>query len=209
MREVNTPIAPYQQSVANNRILVKMVIMLSLIILPLIFCIVFLVLRSEREFVVIEYKDSSNNFVRIAKAGEDYTRNEILIRATLRNYVNDREQIDHITEEERYARVMAMSCGSVGDTFKTVYGGPKALINKEGFIREIDIKSDSIISYGKHQIEFTTVDYQEDEPDKKSISGWIATISYSFESQQVSDDIGLLNPTGICIPQYRLSKKKI
>jgi type IV secretory pathway component VirB8 len=209
MSKDERPIAPYIQAIKNNRLLTKVIFILVILLIFSIGTNFYQAGLSTKEFIVIEYKSSSNNFVKIARAGDDYSRNEILIRATLRNYVEDRERIDRITEQERYARVVALSSDNVSDIFRTVYGGDKALVNREGFVRDIDIKSDSIISYGKHQIEFTTTDYEEDKPEEKKTNRWIATLSYQFKEQQVSEDIGLLNPVGLYVEEYRLSKKKI
>ncbi|PCH54387.1 MAG: hypothetical protein COC22_00200 [Flavobacteriaceae bacterium] len=179
--------------------------------------------------VFIEFQSSSNNFVKIAEAGETLQANRALVDASIRRYLVDRERVDKTTEEMRYQRVMAMSSDKVSEEFRIKYGADDAPYKSRGQKREIEIvRSDELVR-GIYQIEYKVTDtfgetqrsFTGDEEiasgdlkrhpvnDKnKQVAEWVATIGYDFKKQLITYDKHLMNPLGLFVENFSLSRRK-
>ena len=213
--EVKAVTLPWMQCLKNNRTLSILLIVALIAVLIQAIVIASLFPLKEKVLQIVEFKSGSNNFVTIAKAGEDISANELITVMFLRRFIIDRETIDKITEQDRYARVMAMSSEEKGRDFQKVYGGQKSLYYKKGFKREIEIALDSRIAKGIHRIEFRTYDTYDDKKksvtldnNRKPTGEWIAIISYSLQSHNVKTTDIYMNPQGIVIHEYSLSMRK-
>jgi len=213
--EIKAVTLPWMQCLKNNRTLSILLIVALITVLIQAIAIASLFPLKEKVLQIVEFKSGSNNFVTIAKAGKDITANELITAMFLRRYIVDREKIDKLTEQDRYARVMSMSSDAVGRNFQKVYGGQKSLYYKKGFKRDIEIALDSRLANGIHQIEFRTYDTYDHEKksvildnNRKPTGEWIATLSYTMESHKVKTTDIYMNPQGIDINEYSLSKRK-
>lgn len=213
--EDQQPSAPWSTAVKLARMMGVVVIIEAITIVALVVVIAYMLPLKEKIPIFYEFKEPGQNFVKIVKAGEDLTTNGQLIRMFLRRYVMDRETVDKQTETSiRYPRVFAMSSQAVAANFKKVYGNPETgLFFKRGFKRSVHIKRDSYLDTGLHQIEFETVDTIEGKPGQAQNqmvkkTEWVSIITYEFSEQAVTFEGSLLNPLGLGIVEYTITKRR-
>lgn len=204
---------PWWQALRLNRILALIICGLILVIIALAFALAALAPLKTVETVYVEFQSSGNNFVRLLPAGGDMRNNRALIGYFLRRYVSDREQVDHQTEKDiRYPRVAAMSSRDELSLFKTIYmdkeNSPFYTLEK----REIEILLDvPVVDYvsgqtGIHRIDFKTIDRALGKKDPV-VQEWSATITYAFGAQYVAHEEAILNPAGLYVGKYVVSKR--
>lgn len=164
----------------------------------------------EKEVIYVEFQTGGNNFVRVAKAGKEASRNHALISMEARRYVMAREPIDDRGEyqAERYATVRAMSCDKAWADFKNLYGAKDGILAQKEFRREVKIESDSRLADGAHLVQFKVRDWKEGITSREAApwQSWAVTLAYSFEPQRVRyDEIGM-NGTGFTVCEYNISR---
>lgn len=203
------PNAPWLQAMKTNRLLSGIVVFQLLVIAALGFSISALFPLKEIVPVIVEFQSGGNNFVVLAKAGEELSANLGVITREIRQYVVYRERVDKVTESDiRYPFVFGLSSPEVANTFKEVYGNTESgLFFKKGFKRDVVIKRDTPLARGIHQVSFITID-TIDGKEGEIKNEWVATIGYKFEEQEVSFEEKLLNPLGMVIEEYTLSRRR-
>lgn len=201
------PDESFRQAVRNNVLLSRVVTAQAVAVVVLLIGIAFMLPLKTTEWLVYEFSSSGNTFVRVAKAGQQLQANEVLLSMQLREYVMEREEINHVDEKERYPSVMAKSASKVAAAFESTYGGENSPLNIDGFKRAVVINRDSKIGTGKglHQVEFTTTDTINGGKEEKRI--WVASIAYTYKAQKVRADEITFNPTGIVITEYSLAQR--
>lgn len=182
-----------------------------------------------KEPIYVEFRSGSNNFVMVARAGEKVRENNVLVEASIRRYLVDRERVDKVTEELRYRRVMAMSDDRVGEAFRTKYGADNSPFKTRGQKRNIEIMRAEKLVPGIFQVEYTVEDTfgesqrsftgNKEEPTgdvkhsrfrdaNRTKAEWVATIAYVFREQSVTYDEMLMNPLGLFITNFSLTRRK-
>lgn len=195
----------YRQATRNNVLLSRVVVALLVAVVAMAFGYAAILPLKTTEWLVYEFSSSNNTFVRVARAGDEITANEALTSMLLRKYVMDRETINRVDEQDRYASVMAQSASNVAATFKNIYGGENSPLNISGYLRAVVINRDSKLGTGLHQVEFTTTDTTNGiKPDVRQ---WVASISYTWSAQKVRADDITFNPAGLVITQYSLAQR--
>ena len=200
------PDSGYRQATRNNVLLSRVIIGLAAAIILLSGGYIVLLPLKTTEWVIYEFSSTNNTFVRIAKAGDDLTANEALISMMMRKYVMDRETINHVDEQDRYASVMAQSADQVATYFRSVYGGDHSPLNISGFTRAVLITRDSRLGEGMHQVEFQTTDAVDDK--RPDVRYWVASMVYTWKAQKARVDALSMNPAGLVISQYSLAQRK-
>lgn len=213
--DLQAPNAPWLTALKTARLLGWLLAVSVLANVGMGFSMSLLFPLKEIKPIFYEFKDSNDNFVMVQAAEGNLRANGRLIAMFLRQYVDDRETVDKQTEETiRYPRVMSMSDDAVATNFKNVYGNKSTgLYFREGFKRAVNITRDASLDYGLHQIEFQTIDTIEGKAGEAqgrepTVNEWVATVSYDFSNQLVSYDKSLMNPMGIFIQEYTLSKRR-
>lgn len=207
-RDNPEPNIPWLTSLKMNRYLTILLVVQSVVILGMATSYVFLFPLKEKIPIIVEFSNGTNNFTIVQKGNEEIRSNANLNEMLLRRYITDRETVDKITEEPiRYPRVMAMSSSTVGADFRRVYGDKNiGLYFKEGFKRAIRITRSSSLAPGVFQIEFIATDTLDGRRGE-TLSEWVATMAYGYADQLVKFDDRLLNPVGLFISEYTLSRR--
>lgn len=202
------PAAPWLTALKVNQRLIVALIASSVVNVVLAVCIASMFPLKKIEPVFVEFQSGLNNFVRINAPGEEMRASQTLISYFLRLYIHDRETVDKTTETEiRYPRVMALSGAEVGANFRRVYGDKNTgLFFRPGFKRSLLISRDTSLGPGIHQVEFVTVDSVDGKPGEARTE-WVATIGYEFSTQEVSFDDRLINPLGLFVSEYSLTRR--
>lgn len=206
--DVPLPLAPGLYAIRLVKILFATNIAFAVLAIAAFCLLVMLFPLKEKELVFVEFQSAGNNFVRVRHADGELRADTQLIGWTTRMYVSARETVDQITERERYQAVMAMSSSQVANTFRTVYGGPDALLNRDGCKREVKILRDSPLAYGIHQVEFETTDTPQCRTTTEPVQ-WVATLSYSFSDQLVTYADRYANLLGLFVDEYSLSRRSL
>jgi len=191
---------PWEQAVRLNRRLIWVIAALVVVILALAGALAGLAPLKQTELKVVEFRSGTNNFVEIASAKGELRANEVLRSKEARRYVAKRERVDQITEPERYVVVRQMSSDDVWRRFRRQY---EDLIAREGFKRDVVITRDSHVAPGVHRVEFRT-------EDSNGYTGhWAVNIQYEYRDERVSYENRLLNPTGMVVTAYSLSRRNV
>jgi type IV secretion system protein VirB8 len=206
--ENQEPNIPWLVSLKLNRFLTIIVVVQSFVIVGMATSYVFLFPLKEKIPIIVEFSNGTNNFAIVQKGNEEIRSNANLIEMLLTRYVTDRETVDKITEEPiRYPRVMAMSSPTLGADFRRTYGDKTmGLYFKEGFKRSIRVTRSSSLAPGVFQLEFVATDTLDGRGGENK-SEWVATMDYGFSDQLVKYDERLLNPVGMFISEYTLSRR--
>src|SRR5690625_4153691 len=123
-----SPSAAYARAIFLNKVLLGVCMALVLAIAALAAAIMVMLPLNSTEVIAYEFKNGTQNFVRVHAAGESLRANEPLIDRFLREYVVNRETVDRMTEPERYRRVYAMNTPAENRRFREAYGGKEALV---------------------------------------------------------------------------------
>jgi len=203
------PRVPFLRLISMNRVLGWITFGLIGAIIALVIGILSLFPLKEKELVIVQLDPANNSRYILAKANEALQSNEALISSMIRTYVNDRETVDKITEADRYARVQAMSKDTVFRAFETVYANKDiSPLFQEGLKRSIQITNDRALAEGIHQVEFTRVDTHERTPSPQVATKWVAMLKYGFADRKGTIEDKLLNPLGLFVVEYSLTKRQ-
>lgn len=204
-----TPEAPYLQAARNAKIMGRCLLGAFLCIFALCILIAVLLPLKEKEIVVVEFKNGTNNVVVLEKADKNLQANDKLLSSMLRIYVSDRESVDKITEASiRYPRVRDMSSNEVWMQFHSVYGNAEVgPFFQKGLKRAIQIITDAKLADGIHQIEFQRTDQIDGQPGE-AVSKWVATIRYVFVDRKVTEAEALRNPMGLIVTEYSVKARQ-
>jgi len=197
----------YFRSLLNDKIFYKKLIFgLGLIIVAQSVGITSILSFMKPERVYIEFSNSKDNFYKVYPAAEVRPESETgvkLTRAALRKYVYNRHKKDHVGDDIRAREVWAMSAPAEQQAFRKEFDDMKK--NLEDTEREIRVVSDSILEKSLHQIEFETID---EKAGMKVVQSWIATIRFEFKPTEVNTADELINPLGIYVSKYSISKRE-
>lgn len=203
------PRVPFLRLVSMNRVLGWICFALLGTIIALVIGILSLFPLKEKELVIVQLDPANNSRYILAKADEAIQSNAALISSMIRIYVNDRETVDKISEGERYARVQAMSTDTVFKAFESYYANKDVSpLFQEGLKRAIQITNDRSLADGIHQVEFTRIDTQERGLSPTVATKWVAMMKYGFADRKGTIEDKLLNPLGIFIVEYSLTKRQ-
>ncbi|BBD10153.1 type IV secretion system protein [Desulfovibrio ferrophilus] len=207
--------APYRESQRLLKIHVWLNVFFAVLILAQGLSMVALFPLKETRTEIIEFRSEGNNFVKIAKAEDDLTRNELLISRLTRGYVDDRNTVDHITDAVRFTTVRLQSSKKVFEAFQALMDSKrnkKSPMRNKNWRRAVNILRDNRIGKigsGVHQVEFQTIDTFDDKPNDPPIKqSWVANMRYTFVEQELTKEEGLLNFAGFVVTDYNFSKRK-
>lgn len=211
LKEISFPEAPrvpFLRMQSMNRVLGYICFTLIAIILALVIAIISLFPLKTKELVLVQLDPATNNRYLLAKADEALQSIPNLISTILRTYVVDREKINQVDEALRYVRVQAMSNEYVFKAFTDIYSNKESSpLYQEGLKRDIQITNDRSLAEGIHQVEFTRIDTQE-KTHAQVTTKWVAQMTYGFADRKGSIEDKLLNPLGIFVVQYSLTKRQ-
>ena len=199
----------YRQAIRNNRLLVKVVMALAVLSLLLGLSIAVLLPLKSTEYQLYEFSASGQTFYRIGSADDLAVRRPALIRMAARQYVSYRERIDRLTEESRFASVLAMSSDEVAAEAQASYTAVNEAL--AGGTRQIVIELDYFLNnnpaYQIHHVEFKTID--RDQSGESTSHYWQAVLGYRFNEQQVRLDDLVQNPLGFEVVSYAITKRNV
>lgn len=161
----------------------------------------------DPEVKYVEFSHSRDNFFRVLPSNMPQDQLGLLVRKTLRNYVYNREFIDHITENSRFHQVVKTSNQQVAQLFEA-----SLVQRKNSFadkIRDVHIISDIPVDKHIHQVEFKTIDKRIGE-EQEYTNYWVANIQYFIlGNQNTTEEDALLNPFGVYVTKYNLAKRRM
>ncbi|CAM2943176.1 type IV secretion system protein [Vibrio ordalii] len=165
--------------------------------------------RKEKtpEPIIFEVDTSAHKIVRVEKGNLGATKQSLLRSVTLRDYVFDRETINHIDEKDRWKKIRLMSNKKVWGEFQTLMN-PE--INKNSVIlnnklkRKIEVITDYPLDHKQniHRVEFYATDFIDDErfPPQR----YVAVIQYDTGDAFVSYEDRFINIDGLKIVRYEI-----
>ena len=203
----NAPVESYRQAIRNNKVMRIIAVVQSVAIVALVVLVATLFPLKTTEVKLYEFSSSGQTFYRIDDAQKLMSRKTALIRFAMREYVVDKESVNHLTETDRFKRVTNMSNAKVFDEFKNRYRATeKSFENKKRKITiELDTPFANDWSQQVHIIDFSTTDTDASNADYKTY--WQATVSYTFNEQKIKLDDLIHNPLGLEVVSYSINKR--
>lgn len=201
----------YQQI---TRTLLGVCITLGLICITLGVALVGILPLKEIRPMLIGISDESQQVVRIEPLKDNLKGINLLIEKLLMHYVKQRETIDGITESERFGEVANMTSTKLWNEFWNFMksDNPKSPLKAffDSYLRrEVHVKrclSLQATAKNTYRIEWTSIDRRHGEEVKRQ--DWITTLAITFEPQNVKVEDRYMNPLGLTVMHYTVSKKE-
>ena len=199
-------IESYRQAIRNNRILVKVIAILAILILMLTVAIALLFPLKKTKYVLYEFSPYGIAYKKIASSEDVVGRSEVLVGAFMRQYVFNREVIDNLTEADRFAKVAEQSSIEVFNQFKELYNKIKKNLGAKG-TRKIEIKIDypfnNDYNTSVYVVEFVVINIKNKKDVKQHYK---AIIGYELNEQKIRLDNFTQNPLGVDVVSYSIYK---
>lgn len=168
--------------------------------------------KQKVETIFYQVDTAARHIVRIEHNNRDTNQVALVRSHTLREYVLNREVVNHINEKTRFKKVKLASSSKVYQEFYKLIDkktNPDSLVFKKDVTRAIDIITDYPITssrpgLGVHRIEFETTDTVRGK--KLPTQRWVAVIEYVKSDKYVSYSDRYINLAGIEIVNYRINR---
>lgn len=167
--------------------------------------------RKEKtpEPIIFEVDTAAHKIVKVEQGNLGATKQSLLRSVSLREYVFNRETINHIDEVDRWKKVRMMSNKTVWGQFQTIMDpevNKDSVLSNKKFKRKIEVITDYPISTqgvdNIHRVEFYATDFIGDErfPQQR----YVAVIQYRSGDAFVSFEDRFINIDGLNIVRYEI-----
>lgn len=201
----------YQQI---TRVLLGACIVLCLLCVALTATIVGLLPLKEIKPMLIGVSDESKQVIRIEPIQRGTQGTNLLIEKLLMHYVKQRETIDGITESARLHEVAHMTNNKLWtdhwNFIKT--DNPKSPLKAfydNNLRREVHVKRCTSLhatAANTYRLEWVSIDTRQGQEVKRQ--SWVTTLVVTYESQNVRVEDQYINPLGLKVTHYTISKKE-
>ena len=201
----------YQQI---TRVLFGTCIILGLLCITLAATIVGILPLKEIKPMLIGVSDESRQVIRIEPIQQGTQGVDLLIEKLLMHYVKQREIIDGITESSRFQEVANMTSSKLWtehwNFIKT--DNPKSplkMFADNNLRREVHVKrctSLQATAPNTYRLEWVSIDTRQGQQVKRQ--SWVTTLVVTYESQNVRVEDQYINPLGLKVIHYTISKKE-
>lgn len=207
--EIISP-AAYRTAIRNNQLLVIALIAVGVVAIVEAVVIVSLFPLKTIETKYVEFVDGTSNFVRVTQPHQTIQGDAVLTDYFVKKYIVDRETVDKVTEEDRYAYVMAVSSQQVWSDMKAIFSHPKSPHRRSDFKRAVKIGPVSNLGKTVRQVEFMTTDsYGAGTGTYSEIKRyWVASLRLDFGEHTAPYVEADLNPLGLRVMEYSIAERK-
>jgi type IV secretory pathway component VirB8 len=157
------------------------------------------------EPILYQVDKAQNLVVQIERGKLTLQQSALLRSVTMRDYVFNRETINHLDEQDRWKKVKLMSSSSIWKEFSNVMNPEinkeSPLLNKD-FNRNIEIVFDYPIDSHTYRVEFNITDSIIDDNHKPR--RFVAIMNYELSDSYVSYKDKFINLDGIVITKYQI-----
>lgn len=157
--------------------------------------------------IIYQVDNQSKMVVRIEEGDLLLSKRELLRSSTMRQYVLNRELINHMDEVERWGKVKHMSSDKVWDEFSNLMStkrNPKSPMANTEYTRRIEIFTDYPLNgtNNVHRVEYLAFDTLKGKeyPPRR----FVAVIEYDESSAEIVYEDRFLNIDGIEINSYQI-----
>jgi len=159
------------------------------------------------EPIIFEVDKTAHKIIRVEKGNLNVTKQSLLRSITLREYVFNRETINHIDEKIRWKKIKLMSNKNVNTDFQTMMNpkiNAKSPFANKDFKRRIEIITDYPLDKNNnvHRVEYYLTDTIGD--DVLPTQRFVAVIQYDISDAHISWSDRFINIDGIVIVRYEI-----
>lgn len=210
--KINPDDVPYAVAKGNSAAVTALTVVAIILVISNVFFAAIAAKEFQRkektpEPIIFEVDTSAHKIVRVEKGNLGATKQSLLRSVTLRDYVFDRETINHIDEGDRWKKIRLMSNRKVWADFQALMdpeiNKQSVLLNKK-FKRKVEIITDYPIDHNQniHRVEFYATDFINDErfPPQR----YVAVIQYSVSDAFVSYQDRFINIDGLMVVRYEI-----
>ena len=162
-------------------------------------------LKTVQPYVVQVQKDTGVVEVVSALTGKQ-TYSEAVTKSLMRQYIYGREGYSYAEREISYQTVMLMSAEAEAARFASLYRGsnlasPQVIYGEQGLAR-IKFLSMTPLGDKQFQVRFSRTVIRPQGPAETH--NWLATVTFQFVQNPMTDSDRLINPLGFQVLEYRL-----
>jgi len=212
-REVSTfnTYKSYQHMV---RVLMLICIGLFLVCLGLSSALVVTIPLKEIRPMILTLSDQKNQVLRVEPIEKNVKGIQLITEKLAMRYVELRETFDFVTDNERYVELQNLSSSTLFEAYWQMIKpenpkSPRKKFLENKLTRSVHIKNCISLApsaANTYRIEWESIDCREgQEVDRKQ---WISTMAFRFEEREVRYEDQYINPLGLMVTNYTISKKE-
>ena len=162
--------------------------------------------------MVLTLSNRADQIVRVEPFEVETKGFELFVEALLKGYVEKRETIDLHTEVPRWQEVNWLSSEEVWLAFKHLMEkankeSPFERYRREGVTRGVHVKNVSKVAEHVYRVEWESADAHLTEP--RGEGHWVSTISVAFEEKAVRYENRYMNPIGLQVVGYSVTRDDV
>jgi type IV secretion system protein VirB8 len=168
----------------------------------------------EIQPMLLSFTDHQNQVVRIQPFARSIEGRKLMTEKLVMRYVELREAIDGITDNQRTKEIHMYSDPPLYEAFRNLVksDNPKSPVvefYKKNMTRSVHVKRCLCLepdAPNTYRIEWESIDYlHNQEVERKQ---WITTLTVKFEARDVKYEDQYMNPLGLTVTNYTISKKE-
>ncbi|GAA7659247.1 hypothetical protein HpMMM63_00200 [Helicobacter pylori] len=176
--------------------------------LALIEAIIIICLLPLKEKVpyLVTFSNATQNFAIVQRADKSIRANQALIRQLVASYVNNRENISNIKEQNEIAHetIRLQSAFEVWDFFEKLVSYEHSIYTNINLTRKISIINIALISKNQANIEISAQLFNKEKLESEKCYRIIMT--FEFEPIEIDTKSVPLNPTGFIVTGYDVTE---
>jgi len=197
-----------------TRVLFGVCVILGMSTIFLTCCLINLFPLKEIQPMLLSFTDQQNQVVRIQPFERSIEGRRLMTEKLVMRYVELREAIDGVTDNQRTREIHMYSDPPLYEAFRNLVksDNPKSPVvefYKKNMTRSVHVKRCLSLepdAPNTYRIEWESIDYlHNQEIERKQ---WITTLSVKFEARDVKYEDQYINPLGLTVTHYAISKKE-
>lgn len=197
-----------------TRVLFSLNVLQGLMNIILVCLVVNLFPLKEIQPMIVSFSDQKNQVVRIEPIAKNVKGIQLITEKLAKRYVELRETFDFVTDNARLAELKHLSSSVLFNAYWDLIKpenpkSPREIFIKNNLTRSVHIKNCLSLAPNApntYRIEWESIDYRDgQEVERKQ---WISTLALRFEERDVRYEDQYINPIGLTVTNYAISKKE-
>ncbi len=155
---------------------------------------------------LVTFSNATQNFAIVQRADKSIRANQALVRQLVASYVNNRENISNIKEQNEIAHetIRLQSAFEVWDFFEKLVSYEHSIYTNINLTRKISIINIALISKTQANIEISAQLFNKEKLESEKRYRIIMT--FEFEPIEIDTKSVPLNPTGFIVTGYDVTE---
>ncbi|GAA9025475.1 hypothetical protein Taitung203_03360 [Helicobacter pylori] len=160
----------------------------------------------EKVPYLVTFSNATQNFAIVQRADKSIRANQALVRQLVASYVNNRENISNIKEQNEiaYETIRLQSAFEVWDFFEKLVSYEHSIYTNINLTRKISIINIALISKTQANIEISAQLFNKEKLESEK--RYRIIITFEFEPIEIDTKSVPLNPTGFIVTGYDVTE---